>query len=324
MAEVLDRVRALPGVESAALVAGGVPLTGSWASQPVHVAGRTFANDDEAVVKQVTAEYLGTIGATVLRGRGIAAPDTAGAPGVVVLNDEAARRYFLDRDALGAQIAIDADPPRTVVGIVRGMRLLGPETEVKPEAYVPYAQSGRHSVSASLVLRVAQDRASVVRAVKDAIWSVMPGAVIPDPRGFDELFSALIAQRKLNMILLGIFAALALLIAAIGIYGMLAYLVQQRTREIGVRMALGAIPGAILRMILGQACVTIGAGLAAGFLAAIWLERLVMTFVFRGIPRDPFVYGVAAAVLLTLGLVAALVPARRAARVDPLVALKAE
>ena len=145
MAEVLDRVRALPGVESAALVAGGVPLTGSWASQPVHVAGRTFANDDEAVVKQVTAEYLGTIGATVLRGRGIAAPDTAGAPGVVVLNDEAARRYFLDRDALGAQIAIDADPPRTVVGIVRGMRLLGPETEVKPEAYVPYAQSGRVS-----------------------------------------------------------------------------------------------------------------------------------------------------------------------------------
>jgi len=236
----------------------------------------------------------------------------------------AAAEYFGDRDALGAQIAIDADPPRTVVGIVQGVRLLGPETEVKPEAYVPYAQSGRHSVSASLVLRAAQDPADLIPAVKNAFWSVMPGAVIPEPTSFDELFAGLIAQRKLNMILLGIFATLALLIAAVGIYGMLAYLVEQRTKEIGVRMALGAIPAAILRMILGQASLTIGAGLAPGFLAAIWLERLVMTFVFRGIPHDPLVYGGAAAVLMTLGLVAALVPARRAARVDPLVALKAE
>ena len=324
MLEVLERVRALPDVESAALVAGGAPLSGSWASQPVEVAGRTFTDEDEAVVKQVTDEYFVAVGATILRGRGIGASDVLGAPGIVVLNDEAARRYFGDRDALGAQMAIDTEAPRTVVGVVRGMRLLGPETEVKPEAYVPYAQSGRQSVSASLVLRAARDPASVVPGMKDAIWAVMPGAVIPDPVTFDERFAALVAQRKLNMILVGIFAALALLIAAIGIYGMLAYLVEQRTREIGVRMALGAIPAAILRMILAHASLTIGAGLAVGFLAAIWLERLVMAFVFRGIPHDPLVYAGAAALLMALGLAAALVPARRAARVDPLVALRAE
>jgi putative ABC transport system permease protein len=324
MEPILEHVRALPGVEAAALVAGGAPLTGSWATQPVRVDGRTFENDDEAVLKQVTGDYFSTVGATLLKGRTFTPADRHGAPQVVILNDEAARRYLGDRDPLDAQVSIDTEAPRTVVGVVKGMRLLGPETEVKPEAYIPYAQSSSHSISASMLVRTSGNPTSLIPAVKDAVWSAMPGAVVPDPRTFEQMFAAMIAQRKLNMMLLGIFAALALLIASIGIYGMLAYLVEARTKEIGVRMALGAVPAAILRMVLGRACLTITAGLAAGFLAAVWLERLVMAFVFRGIPRDPVVYGGTAALLLAVGLLAAFLPARRAARVDPLVALRAE
>lgn len=324
MLPVLERLRALPGVDSAALVAGGAPLTGSWAGKAVHAAGRTFSDDDEAVVKQVTGDYFTTVGATVLKGRSIGAGDTMGTPSIVVLNDEAQRRYFGGRDPLGAQLAIDAEAPRTVVGVVRGMRLLGPETEVKPEVYVPFAQSSEHNISASLVVRTSQDPAALIPTLKDGIWSVMPGAVIADVSTFEEMYSTLIAQRRLNMILLAIFAGLALLIASIGIYGMLAYLVEGRTKEIGVRMALGALPGGILRMVLGRASLTIGLGLLIGCVASLWLERLVMAFVFQGIPRDPVVYGGVAALLMAVGLLAAFVPARRAARVDPLVALRAE
>jgi putative ABC transport system permease protein len=243
---------------------------------------------------------------------------------VVVMNDEAARRYLGNRDPLDAQIAIESEAPRTVVGVVRGMRLLGPESDVRPEGYVPYAQSPNHSVSASLVLRTAQEPSSLIPAVKNAVWTVMPGVVIPEPQTFDEMFAALIAQRKLNMILLSIFGALAVLIASLRIYGMLAYLVEQRTKEIGVRMALGAIPSHILGMIPGRPAITIATGLAVGFLAAAWLERLIMAFVYRGIPHDPAVYGAAAVLLMTLGLLAAYLPARRAARVDPLIALRSE
>jgi predicted permease len=324
MAMALESVRPLPGVRSAALVAGGAPLTGSYSTQPVHVRGRAYEGDDEVVVKEVTDEYLQTVAATLLEGRGPGPQDTRGAPPVVVLNEEAARRYLAGLDPIGAQVAIGAEPPRTVIGIVRGMRLLGPESDIRPEAYVPYAQSAEHAVSPSIVVRTEQDPAALVPAVKNAIWSVMPGVAIVEPRTFDEMYAALVAQRKLNMILLGIFAALAVLIASIGIYGMLAYVVDQRRKEIGVRMALGAVPGTVMRMILARASLTIGAGLAAGFFTAAWLERLVVAFLFRGTPHDARVYAAAGVLLFALGLVAAFIPARRAARVDPLVALRAE
>jgi putative ABC transport system permease protein len=320
----LDRLRALPGVGSAAVISGGVPLSGSYATQPVHVGDRSFPDDDEVVLKQVTADYLETIGARLLAGRTIAPTDTSGAPGVVVLNDEAVRRYFGGGPAIGARIRIDEEAPRTVIGVVAGMRLFGPERAVRPEAHIPLPQAGNISVSGSVVLRSSGPPAALVPAVKDAIWSVMPGTVIPEPSTFDEMFDALVAQRRMNVVLLGLFGALALLIASLGVYGVMAYLVEQRTREIGIRMALGAMPSRILSLVLTRAASTIAVGLTLGCLAAIWLERLVMTFVHDGIPHDPVVYGGTVAVLLTVGLLASLVPAYRAARVDPLVALRAE
>ena len=323
--DALSRVEAIAGVDSAAVLGGGVPLSGSWSSQPLKVGERAFsATADEVVLKQVTSDYLETIGATLLSGRAISPSDRRGTPAVVVLNDEAVRRYFGGKEALGAEVRIDQELPRTVVGIVRGMRLLGPETDVRPEAYVPLEQAGHVSVSGSLVIRTTGDPRVLIPAIKGAIWSAVPNAVIPEPITFDEMFAAIVAQRKLNMVLLTLFGGLALLIAAIGIYGVMSFLVEQRTKEIGVRMALGARPSRILSMILSRAAVAIAGGLAIGFLAAAWLERLVMAFVHRGVPRDPSVYGAAAALLLALGLLAAYVPARRAAHVDPLVAIRTE
>ena len=322
--DALARVQALPGVESAALSAGGVPLSGSYASEDVSVGDRLFENADAVILKQVTTHYLQTVGATLLRGRSIAESDRAGAPPVIVLNDEAARRYFPQQDAIGAQIRIEQEAPRTVVGVVRGMRVLGPETDVSPEAYVPLAQAEDVSISASFVIHTAGDPRTLVPAIRGAIWAAVPNAVIPEPTTFDEMFAGIVALRKLNMVLLTLFGGLALLIAAIGIYGVMAFLVEQRTKEIGVRMALGARPSRILSMILSRAAVAIAAGLAIGFTGAAWLERLVLTFVHRGVPHDPVVYGFAAALLLAFGLLAAYVPARRAAHVDPLVAIRTE
>ena len=320
----LEQLRALPGVVSAAVISGGAPLSGSYATAAVRAGGRSFSDDDEVVLKQVTADYLETIGARVLAGRTIAPGDTSGGPAVVVLNDEAVRRYFGGRPSIGEQIRIDEGAPRTVVGVVAGMRLFGPERAVRPEAYIPLAQAGNISVSGSLVVRSSGPPAALVPAVKNAIWSAMPGVVISEPSTFDEMFDTLVAQRRMNVVLLGLFGVLALLIASLGVYGVMAYLVEQRTREIGIRMALGAMPSRILSLVLTRAASTIVAGLAIGCLAAIWLERLVMTFVHDGIPRDPVVYGGTAALLFTVGLVASLVPAYRAARVDPLIALRAE
>jgi putative ABC transport system permease protein len=324
MEEVLARVEGLPGVRSAALVAGGVPLTGSWSSQPVRVGEAEWKGADEVILKQVTADYLRTIGAQMLSGRELNAGDTSGAPAVVVLNDEAVRRYFGGRDPLGASIVIDTAPPRTIVGVVRGMRLTGPEADIRPEAYVPYAQWDEHNVAAGLVVATDGPPSRHIAPVKEVIWQVMPDAYIPDPKTMDEMFAELITQRKLNMILLSLFGGLALLIATIGVYGVLSYVVEGRRKEIGVRMALGAVPSHILSMVLSRAAVTIGMGLALGFMVAVWLERLVMAFVYRGVQRDPLVYAGAALLLVALGLLAAYVPARRAARVDPLIALRAE
>ncbi len=322
--EALSRVQALPGIESAALAAGGVPLIPSYATADVRVGDRLFEQADAVMLKQVTGDYLQTVGATLLRGRSIEASDRAGAPLVIVLNDEAARRYFPQRDPIGEQIRIEREAPRTVVGVVRGMRVLGPETELGPEGYVPLEQAEEVAIWASLVIHTAGDPRGFIPAIKGAIWSAVPDAVIPEPTTFDERFAGIVAQRKLNMVLLTLFGGLALLIAAVGIYGVIAFLVEQRTKEIGVRMALGARPSRILSMILSRAVVAIAAGLAIGFIGAAWLERLVMAFVHRGVPHDPAVYGGAAALLLALGLLAAYVPARRAAHVDPLVAIRTE
>jgi len=296
-------------------------LSGNWSRTPVKVPGRAapFDDDDSVDIRQVTAAYERALGMKVVRGRWIADTDSRDAEKVVVLNDEAVKRYFGDTNPVGTTVEING--PRTVIGVVRGVRLGGPETQVRPEAYVAIAQD--LVTGGDLVVRTAGDPEALAPALRAIVQTAKPTKSIGQPRTLQSIFQRLIEQRRFNMLLLSLFGVLGILITGVGIYGVMAYIVEQRAQEIGVRMALGAVPGGILRMVLGRAAAVTIAGLGCGFIGALALSRFVTSFLFQVTATDPMVYVLVGALLLAVALLAAVVPARRAARVDPVVALRA-
>jgi putative ABC transport system permease protein len=320
--QILERVRQIPGVEVASALYNGLPLSGSWSRTSVKVPGnpKEFGGDDSVDIRSASPDYPKAVHLPLRAGRFLTDADTATSAKVVVLNDVAAKKYFPDRDALGATIAINGD--RTVVGIVGSIRLGGPETEVRPESYMAFSQN--FATGGDLVVRTTGDPAAMVPAVKAAVHSLAPDITIPETETLRGYFDRLTAQRRFNMLLLSLFGGLGVVIAAVGIYGVMAYVVAQRTQEIGVRMALGAVPTQILRMVLGRASLYVVIGLVVGLGGAWALARFVQTFLFQVQPHDVTVYALVAVTLLVTGLVAAFVPARRAAKVDPLVALRME
>ena len=235
-----------------------------------------------------------------------------------MLNDEAVKRYFGDRDPVGTTVGINGE--RLVVGVVRGVRLGGPETQVRPEAYVAIAQD--LVTGGDLVVRTTGDPEAVGPALRAIVQTALPAQSIAQPQTLESIFRRLIEQRRFNMLLLSLFGVLGIMISGAGIYGVMAYIVEQRTQEIGVRMALGAEPGGILRMVLGRATAFTMAGLVLGLGGALALSRFVTSFLFQVTGRDPVVYVAVGALLLTIALVAALIPALRASRVDPIIALR--
>jgi ABC-type antimicrobial peptide transport system permease subunit len=194
--------------------------------------------------------------------------------------------------------------------------------EPRTEAYLPLAQHS--AVFSELIVRTSGDPYEALPAVRAAAVAVMPDALLRNIRTMDEIISRATAQRRLNMLLLGLFGILALVIAAVGIYGVMAYVVAQRTREIGVRMALGATRAGVVSMVMRSALVLVGIGLAAGVVAAWLISTAAASFLFRVEARDPRAFGTALAVLAAAAVIASLVPARRAASVDPMIALRAE
>ena len=320
--DVLDRLRGLPGVESVAALTGGLPLTSSWTRTAVEVRGRSFTDDEGMVqIRQATPDYLKVMRLTLLQGRWLAPTDTRGSESVVVLNDEAVRRYLGDANPIGAEIRLQQNTSK-IVGVVRGVRLGGPESEVRPEAYMSPSQST--IIGGAIVVRTTGDPLDMVSNVRGALTTVVPPPSLSDVTTLEEIYGGLVATRRFNMLLLSLFGVLGIVIAAIGIYGVMAYLVAQRTQEIGVRMALGADAGKVLRSVLWQACRYLVLGLSIGLAAASSLATFVEGFLFRVPPRDLGVYAAAALLILVAGLVAAWVPARRASHVDPLVALRLE
>lgn len=207
-----------------------------------------------------------------------------------------------------------------MVGIVGSVRLGGPESEVRPEAYLP--MTAKSAFGADLVIKTAGNAEAMAPAVRAAIWEIAPDLTLGEVQTFDLLFERLIAQRKFNMLLLSIFGALAIIITGVGIYGVMAYVVEQRTQEIGVRMALGAQPSRVQGMVLGRAMMFVAAGLVIGTAGAYALSGAVRTFLFSVEPGDPAIYLSTAVLLVAIGLIAAWIPARRAARVDPIIALR--
>jgi predicted permease len=323
---LLARVDALPGVEAAA-ISSQLPLSGHWNDYFFAIDGSPPAAAGEklnANVRSASDRYFDTMRVPLVRGRVFTRADAPGAPPVVVVNETMARQFFGGEDPLGRRLVIDTDPPLTaeIVGVVAAVRHRGLDADPVSEIYTPFAQAPLGFMN--LVARTRIDPASLAPAVRAAVRDVDRGQVVTEMLTMDDRIAATTADSRFRAALLGGFAAVALLLAAIGLYGVIAGSVAERTAEIGIRMALGARAGDVVAMVLGQAArVTLG-GVAAGLLAALALGRVLSGLLFGVASRDAATYLLVAAVTSVVALAASWLPARRATRVDPLVALRAE
>jgi putative ABC transport system permease protein len=322
-ARVVERVNEIPDVVHAAMITGGVPLSGSRFTTDLDVPGRIIDDDDRTIsIRQVTPHYHQALSISLMRGRLLEATDHAGAPKVVLLSEAASRKYFYDEDPLGRIVRIQ-DEIRTVVGIVGDVHQSSLETEPLPEAYVPMAQTaGRFP--GDLVVHTRGDPYAVLPAIKSAVFATLPDVPLRSVRTMNELIEGRVAQRRVGMLMLGLFGLLGLLISAIGIYGVMAYLVSQRTREIGIRMALGATRSNIVGRLLLHASVLVALGLVIGSVGALYLAGTAESFLFGLKGTDPRAFAAALIALSLAAAIATVIPARRAAGIDPLVALRAE
>ena len=320
LADIVERVRGIPGVAEAGMIAGGMPLGGSSSMATLSLPGKTFDRGGISI-RRVTPGYHRALGIPLRSGRPIEATDRQGTPNVMVINEAAAKKFFPGENPLG-QAGDLYGAERTVVGVVGDVRQNSIETEPIAEAYVPMAQA--QIAGAELIVKTAGDPYAVLPAVRSVVLAVLPDVPLRSVRTMEELIARRVAQRRLNMLLLGLFGVLGLIISAVGVYGVMAWAVSQRTREIGVRIALGASRGAVLRMVLLNACALVVAGLALGSAAAWYLSETARTFLFQLDANDPRAFAAAVVTLAAAALVASAIPAARAARVDPMTALRAE
>jgi len=327
---VVERLETLPGVRSAAAMCY-LPLRVDFLAMRVSVQGFQVYGQPEAPAGQeptadfrvVTPGYLKTMGIQLRQGRGFTERDTVEAPRVILVNETLARRYFSKAEAVGQRLRLGgASDPRQIVGVVADVKLYGLDWKVEPAVYIPYEQEPARTLS--LVLRAASDPTSLSAAVRREILSVDPDQPVSDVRTMEEVVSDSLVLRRLSVWMLGVFAALALMLATVGVYGLTAYAVSRRTHEIGLRMALGAAPSSVMRMVLGRGLLIALVGVALGLPGALALARLIQGLLF-GVPAtDPLVFVGVPVLLALVAAVACFVPARRAIRINPVEALRCE
>jgi putative ABC transport system permease protein len=320
--EIVDRISGAQGVVHASYVIGGMPLGGAMNTTRLTVAGQDDQTEDTTVSqRRVTPEYHRALGIPLTRGRFFETADREGSAPVVIVNEAVARRFFPGQDPLGQSLNV-ADADRVIVGIVGDIHQTSLEAEPMPEIYLALAQSGRGA--GELIIRTSEDPYAVLPAVKSAVAQVLPDVPLRNVRTMDEVLARRVAQRKLNMLLLGLFGVLGLVISAVGIYGTLAYTVAQRTREIGVRMALGASRSSVVTMVLAHAGMLVALGMAIGGMGAWSLAWSARAFLFGIDATDARAFVAALAALAATALLASAIPARRAASVDPAEALRTD
>ena len=326
----LQKVRAIPGVKTAG-VGTHLPLSGNHGRTDIYFAGMPIparGNYPHPDVHSISAGYIEALGVPLLRGRSVTDADTETAPLVGLINDRMAQRYFAGQDPIGKQFMWGhPDKSRTpkwmtIVGVVGDTKLYGLENASRLEVYVPYRQEVEQNMS--FVVRSEVDPASLVSAVRATLASVDKDQPAFSIATMSDMVDADVANRRSTLVLLAIFSGFALLLAAMGIYGVIAYSAARRTHEIGIRVALGAQRRDVLRLVLGESALLAVLGIALGAAAAFGLTRLMSALLFSVSTSDPLTYiGVAAAVTL-VALAASWLPARRAMRVDPIIALRYE
>jgi putative ABC transport system permease protein len=329
---VLERAGALPGVRSAG-AASFLPVSGGGAALHFNITGRPVNGPNDytaAGYRVVTPRYFETLGVPLIKGRLLAATDDERAPSVVVINSTMARTCFPNRNPLGQRLQLGATPDKDVptmevVGVV-GDVIQGLDVDAKAEMYLPYRQGDRllPAFQLTVVMRTAGEPLSQAAALRRAIAGIDPAQPLVKPRTMEDNVATSVAQPRFRTWLIGIFAGLALLLAAVGIYGMLSYSVTQRTREIGIRVTLGAERSHILMTVAGEGLRFTLLGVALGVAGGLAVTRLLQGFLFGVSAFDPGAFAGAAVLLVGVAVAASLVPARRATRVDPMVALRNE
>jgi putative ABC transport system permease protein len=325
---VMAGVKALPGVEGAAYNSV-LPFLATGNTQSYRVEGRELPPGEagDALLRVGAPDYLKTLGVKLVEGRLPDSRDAAGAPPVIVVNETFAKRFWTAESALGHRVTMSGPTPvwRTIIGVVKDVRERGYELEMKPGVYIPYPQFlDTWAQPENLMVRTRSDSSTVAGAVRRVVASVDPEQPVAAVRTMDEVLDRDVEDRTQQMTLLSAFASLALLLASIGLYGVLSYAVTQRSREIGLRMALGASARMVVGTVVARGLALTGAGLAIGLGLAAAGTRAMKTMLYGVDAFDPGTFAGVAALLCGIAVLACWAPARRASRVDPIVVLREE
>jgi len=322
--QMIARLKALPGVEAAAS-AGQIPLGGNGDTWGFHVEGRPAGPEDPSVERySVTPEYFSVMRIPLRRGRLFTDTDRAGAENVMVIGEQTARTLWPDAEPIGQHVRIGGydGPVRTIVGVVGDVRHQELAAAPTMQMYTPQAQLTDSYLT--MVIRSGGDPSALAGEARRAIWSVASDVPVYQVAPLTELAARSVGWRRFVMVMLELFGAVALLMTAIGVYGVISYSVAERAREIGIRAALGAAPGDIVRLIVGGGLAVVAAGLGAGIVVAIAATRFLESSLFEVSATDPATFAAVAGMLLLVALVAQAVPIGRAMRVDPSIALRQE
>ena len=320
--EIVRSVATVPGVERVAAVSR-LPFSGGNSSRTFNRPGST--KESEADIRIATPDYFQTMGIPLVRGRNFTEHDTKGSVPVAIINEETAKQAFPGEDPIGQFVENygPKDEKLQVVGVVGNVRHLALETAPRPELYQPLGQ-GTWPLVFVAVRTAPENPLTLLPAVQQAVWNVNKSVPLGNPRSMNDMIARTLLQKKFTMLLLSIFAGAALLLAAIGLYGVISYSVAQRTRELGIRIALGAQKSDVLRLILWQGMTLVAAGIIFGIAASLGLTRLMATLLYGISATDPITFIALSIALLSVAFIACWLPARRASAVDPIVALHAE
>ena len=327
--DVINRIEALPGVKSAA-VTTNLPLYRQGDSIGIQIEGRPAPRPGEEIIittRIVSPKFFETMGMRLLKGRTLTDQDKPNTPVAVVISEGMANRYWPGEDPIGKRLS-PGTPERPedwlqIVGVVNDVRQFQLDAEPKPQMYLHYAQMGFFDVR-DLVVKTEVDPASLAATVRRTVWEIDKDQPVSNISTMNEILGESIARQRFSMLLLAIFAGVAMLLAAVGIYGVMSYSVAQRRSEIGLRMALGAQKLDVLKLTVGQGLKLVLIGIGIGLVGAFLLTRLMSSLLFGVTATDPLTFVSISAILIGVACLASYIPARRATKVDPLIALRYE